>query len=194
MNLKTASWREGELMLRCRGYLSRLWLLRATVCGETMERGCRGLSGDEGQSLVEFALIFAALFAMLFGIFELCLASYTYHYVSESAREGTRYAVVRGSSCALMPDCNAAAAQIQTYVQGLGYPGINPTNMTVTTNWLSPSPGPPNPTWSACTVAPCNAPGNLVQVQVNYAFPLGIPFWGSRTINISSTSQMVISQ
>lgn len=193
MNRKTTTgWREGELMLRWRGYLSRLWLLRATVRGETMERGCRGLSGDEGQSLVEFALIFAALFAMLFGIFELCLASYTYHYVSESAREGTRYAVVRGSSCALMPDCNATAAQIQTYVQGLGYPGINSTNMTVTTNWLSPGVGPLNPT--ACSTGPCNAPGNLVHVQVNYAFPLRIPFWGSSTINISSTSQMVISQ
>lgn len=196
-NLKTASWRGGGLMLGWRGYFSRFRLLRASGRQETMEHGFRGRIGDAGQALVEFALIFPVLSAMIFGVFEFAIAFYTYHYVSYAAREGTRYAIVRGSlSCtdsATMPGCNATADQISTYVKGFGYPGINPASTTVNTTWLSPTAGA-NPTWSACTVAPCNAPGNLVQVQVNYAFPLGIPFWGSSTINISSTSQMVISQ
>jgi len=31
-------------------------------------------------------------------------------------------------------------------------------------------------------------------VAVTYAYPLTIPFWGDKTINLNSTSQMVISQ
>jgi Flp pilus assembly protein TadG len=181
-------------MLRLRG--CKISFLASPVTGRrestTHRRGI--FPGEAGQSAVEFALIFAALFSLLFGILELCLAGYTYHYVSEAAREGTRYALVRGSACTGMPDCNATAAQIGTYVKGRGYPGINaPIYMTVTTYWLSPTAGSP-PTWSSCSTSPCNIPGNMVQVTVLYAYPLGIPFWGSRTINMSSTSQMVISQ
>jgi hypothetical protein len=130
---------------------------------------------------------------LLIGIIELALAGYTYHYVSEAAREATRYAIVRGSSCAGMPDCNASAAQISTYVKGLGYGGIDPNKMTVTTTWWSPSVIAPSPVWTQCAGV-CNAPGNMVQVGVTYAFPLTIPFWKSATVNLSSTSQMLISQ
>lgn len=180
------------MMLRWRGNLSELWLLPKTGREETMAQGCRRFSGEEGQALVEFALISAAFFSLLLGIFEMSLGLYTYHYISEVAREATRYAVVRGSACVGMPDCNASAAQIQTFVKDLGYPGIDATDyMTVTTTWLSPSSGS-NPTWTTCTS--CNTPGNMVQVTVNYALPLAIPFWGNKSINISSTSQMVISQ
>jgi hypothetical protein len=130
--------------------------------------------------------------AVLFGIFQTCLAVYTYDYVSEMAREGTRYAIVRGSSCTGMTDCKITSAQLQTYLQGIQYPGTNPTkHMTVTATWLTPS-GPPNPTWTICTTGTCNLPGNLVRVDVVYAFPIAI--WEQAAISIKSTSQMVISQ
>ena len=180
-------------MPRWQGGLSRLEPLRVTGRRETTKQRCGRLCGDQGQSIFEFALIFAILFTLLMGIIGMALAGYTYHYVSEAAREGTRYAIVRGSSCAGMPDCNASAAQISTYVKGLGYGGINSSHMTVDTTWWSPSVIAPSPVWSQCA-GTCNAPGNMVKVGVTYAYPLSIPFWRNVTINLSSTSQMVISQ
>ncbi len=136
------------------------------------------------------ALVSMVLFAMLFGIIEFSLALYTFNYVSDAAREGTRYAIVRGTSCNVLTNCNVTAAQIQTYIQKLGYPGMNPSNTTVTTTWFSPSAAPV--TWTACG-SPCEAPGNAVQVTVTYSFPLSIPFVPKETLSLHSTSMMVIA-
>lgn len=146
-------------------------------------------SGEKGASLLETALGMLILLPMIFGIIEISLALYTYHFISEAAREGTRYAIVRGDSCMGMNGCDASAAQIQSYLQNLGYPGIDPNAMTVNTVWSAyPAGGTCNPN------ANCKNRGNLVQVTVNYQYPLTIPFIPARTISMSSTSQMVISQ
>jgi Flp pilus assembly protein TadG len=180
-------------MLGWRGYRSRLRGLLSPGRAERVKQICTGLhDGEEGASIVEFALVGTLMCAVLFGIFQTCLAVYTYDYVSEIAREGTRYAIVRGASCAGMTDCKITGAQLQTYLQGIQYPGTNPTNhMTVTTTWFTAG-SPPSPAYTLCTVGTCNLPGNLVKVDVVYAFPLAI--WGHSAINIKSTSQMVISQ
>jgi Flp pilus assembly protein TadG len=138
---------------------------------------------EEGSTLVEFALCSGVLFMSLFGVFGLCGALYSYNFVSEAAREATRYALVRGSACTGFADCNMTSAQINSLVQNLGYPGLNPSNMTAAA------------TWSGSNV-PINAPGNTVSVTVTYNFPLTIPFWprSGSIIHMSSTSSMVISQ
>lgn len=147
---------------------------------------------EEGGSLVEMALISAMTMTMIIGIIEASFAVYTYHYISEAAREGARYAIVRGSYCTSLTNCNATAAQIQTYVKNLGYPGINSTaNMTVTTTWYSASTSLPT-SWTLCAGV-CNDPGNAVNVKVAYNFPFMIPFVQKSTLALSSTSQMVIS-
>lgn len=147
---------------------------------------------EEGGSLVEMALILSMTMTMLIGTIEASLAVYTYHYISEAAREGARYAIVRGSNCTSLTNCNATAAQIQTYVKNLGYPGINSTaNMTVTTTWYSASTSLPT-SWTLCAGV-CNDPGDAVKVKVNYNFPFMIPFVQQSTLALSSTSQMVIS-
>ena len=130
------------------------------------------------------------LFTMLVGLMKVCLAIYTYHYVSEAAREGARYAMVRGSACtSFSTACPAAASDIQTYVQGLGYPGITSSLMTVTTSWAT------YPTGKVCTPsATCNNPTDMVTVTASYAFPLNIPGLVSHTYTMTSTSQMLISQ
>ncbi len=156
---------------------------------------------EDGRSIVEFAFACAVLFGMLFGIVYFCMALYTYHYISEAAREGSRYAIVRGSTCHAntpgLTNCGTSGitnTQLQTYLQDLGYPGIDAANrMTVTTTWYSPSAAQP-PVWSKCTAGTCNLPGNIVNVQVTYTYPLSIPFYGRRTISMTSTSQMVIAQ
>jgi Flp pilus assembly protein TadG len=146
---------------------------------------------EHGSALVEFALSATILLALVFGVLAMCMALYTYHFISEAAREGTRYAMVRGSSCATYSNftsaCPASAAQIQTYVQDLNFPGIIPNNMSVATTWPT--------TGSSCTpsVTPCNNPGNLVQVTVTYTFPLSLPFVTTRSLTMTSSSRTVIA-
>jgi Flp pilus assembly protein TadG len=161
----------------------------------------RGILREDGRSIVEFAFACAVVFGMLFGVIYFSMALYTYHYISEAAREGSRYAMVRGSTCHAntpgLTNCGTSgitSAQLQTYVQDLGYPGINAaSNMVVTTTWYTASSTQPT-TWTACRTGTCNAPGNIVKVQVAYTYPLSIPFYGKKTLSMTSTSQMVIAQ
>jgi Flp pilus assembly protein TadG len=153
-------------------------------------QGLRRARSEQGAGLVEMALSIAVLLSLVLGIMELSMALYTFHFISEAARDGARYAIVRGSSCpASLSGCPAAGASVdvQTYVRGLGFPGITPGLMTATTTF---------PSGTGCTpqATPCNNPGNLVRVVVVYQFPLSIPFLAARTLRMSSTSQMVISQ
>jgi Flp pilus assembly protein TadG len=150
------------------------------------------LDAEEGATLIEVAVSFALMIALIVTIFQISLALYASHFVADAAREATRYAIVRGSSsCSNSPNltnCNATAEQIKSWVRNLGYPGIDPQRLNATTTW--PSGG------VDCypSASPCNNPGSLVNVVVTYEFPLSIPFWKSATINLQSTSQMVISQ
>jgi len=129
--------------------------------------------------MVELALTVLVLLTVMFGVVEFSRALYTYHFVSNAAREATRYAMVRGASCTSWGTaCPASATDIQNYVKGIVPTGIDPSAITVTTTWN-----------------PDNKPGSSVQVTVQYnlhslfAF---LPSSGSRTL--TSTSQMVISQ
>ena len=154
-------------------------------------RWLRSARKEDGAAIVEFTLSAIILVSLVFGVIGLCMAMYSFHFVSYAAREGTRYAIVRGSSCpAILPGCPApgTGVDVQTYLRGLTYPGIVPGNMTVTTTWPT--------TGSACTpsVTPCDNPGNLIQVTVSYQFPLRIPYVPAQTLTMNSTSQMVISQ
>lgn len=149
--------------------------------------GLRCLLNCEGQTLVETAVSLSILFALTIGIILSGLALYSYNFVAESAREGSRFAMVRGSSCT-SPCAQATSASVQSYVQNLGYLWLNSSNLTVTTTWPD--------TGYSCTpsVSPCNNPGNNVMVQVTYLFPWNIPFTPSGTLSLTSTSEVVISQ
>jgi Flp pilus assembly protein TadG len=152
------------------------------------------MRGEEGSVLVESVLSIIILLTFLFGVMEAGLAIYSYHFISEAAREGTRYAIVRGSlagtaNCTAPgpPTCKAQSADIQTYVKGLGFPGINPANMTVTPTWSV------YPNSSSCpATGPCNSPGNLITIQVQYNFPLRVPFVPPQTYAMTSTAAMII--
>jgi Flp pilus assembly protein TadG len=157
-----------------------------------------GNSNEEGAALVEMALSSAMFLCILFSVFFVVLALYSFHFVADAAREASRYASVRGSQCSTntpsLPNCNiSTSAPLQAWVRGLNYPDASRLNVNAT--WLrATSTGTPGTmTWTACP-PPCNAPGNMITVNVTYAYPLSIPFWKSTTINIGSTSSMVISQ
>jgi Flp pilus assembly protein TadG len=101
----------------------------------------RRLRGEEGSALVEFAISSTVLFLCLFGILGLCGALYTYNFVVDAAHEATRYAIVRGSACSRLTNCNlSSSTTLQTYVRSLGYPGINPNNLTVAATWSPTAP------------------------------------------------------
>jgi len=138
------------------------------------------LGTDEGGSMIEFAVTLPILFALIFCFMETCMALYTYEMISDSAREGTRYAMVRGASCpsTAHPTCEATATQVNTYVSGLGWPNVG--GGAVTPNTTYPD-GDENV-------------GSHVQVTVSYAFKIAMPFVPTKSISLSSTSKTTIIQ
>lgn len=167
----------------------------------------RKIAGEDGGSLVEMALCCMVLMPLMFGVIEFSLAMYAYHFIAEAAREGSRYAMVRGSkSCSNAPSLDnactvlvasplatgASSNNIQSYVKSLGFPFAN--QLSVSTTWRSYSADANgHATWTACASA-CNIPGNQVQVTVTDNFPIAIPYWKQVTFPMSSSSTMVISQ
>ena len=89
-------------------------------------------TGEQGSELIEFAFAATLLFVLIFGIIGFAQAAYTYHFVSNVAREATRYASVRGRACTGLPDCLIDENQIRTYAKNLAPAGINPSLLDVT--------------------------------------------------------------
>jgi Flp pilus assembly protein TadG len=134
-------------------------------------------STERGSAVVEFAVAFTMLFLFLFSIMDLSRALYAYHFIADAAREGTRYAMVRGATCtSYSTACPASATDIQNYVKNVPA-GINPASLTVTTTWT-----------------PNNNPGSVVQVQVQYSFQPIFPLVRKGALLMTSSSQVVISQ
>lgn len=139
--------------------------------------------------MVEFALVLIGFLTLLFGLLDFGRALYVYNFVSYAARDGVRYAMVRGA------DCTTFTTDCPTKLDGSGVtnylettvlpPGINPSALTLTTTWPGGNPG--------CTGA-VNSPGCVVNVKVQYNFSFIIPFVPKLTSLMTSTSQMVISQ
>jgi Flp pilus assembly protein TadG len=150
------------------------------------------LRSESGSALIEAALSITVLLILLFGVIEISLALYSYHFISNAAREGTRYAVVRGSTWGTQCDtynsaaCTASQTDIQNYVQSLAFPGIDSGSVVVTPIWSASLGGTSCPS--------CNASKDFVQIQVQYTFPLAVPFVSSHSFTMTSTSEMVIAQ
>lgn len=56
--------------------------------------GRRRAGGEDGQALVEFALIAPILLVLVFGIFDLGMAWNAYQVITDAAREGARSGVI----------------------------------------------------------------------------------------------------
>lgn len=162
--------------------------------------------GESGVSLVETALTMMILLGVLFGTIQISMAVYSYHFISDAAREGARYAVVRGATWETAPwnsngnggacdgtgtagsgyassGCTASTTDIQDYVSNFSFPGINISTGDVAVSYL---------TSSMCAAA-SNTPGCVVQVKITYPL-LNFPGLIKYTGNMTSTAQMVISQ
>ena len=152
-----------------------------------MRRSVGQKNGEAGSALVEFALASVVILTVLFGIIDMGRALYSYDWVSDAARRGTRYAMVRGtSSCPGPPqltDCKADLDHIKTYVESNAF-GIDHSAVTVTASCWPPS--------HAFTLPPC-APGKTIEVTVKYNFaflsPLTPHSWTMTSSSLRTVSQ-----
>ncbi len=126
---------------------------------------------SSGQAAVQFAALLVPALTLLFGIMQGAEVANAYNWVTYAARDGARYAMVRGSGAS----SPATSSSVSSYVKGEAQ-GLNTQNLTVTTTW------PTN-----------NSPGSVVKVQVTYNFAPFSRLWSTAQIPMTSTSQMVIS-
>jgi Flp pilus assembly protein TadG len=159
--------------------------------------GCTALESSrlkrqKGGTLVEFALVVILLLTMFFGIAGFGHALYAYHFVSNVAREATRWAIVNGSTCATDSSCTAPATptDIDTFVKNHAPEGIDPSKISTVVTF---NPAGSNPPAICATAGNADAPGCTVEVTVNYNFKFIFPFIRSTPLPMSSTSQMVIA-
>jgi Flp pilus assembly protein TadG len=140
---------------------------------------------ERGASLPETAIVMGVVLALLFAIIDFGRAMYTYASVAQLARQGARWAIVRGAQCTQLDHCGAVSTDVQTFVQGQSIGVMSANSISVTATW------PP----SGCpTGLPAKSPGCIVIVTVSYPFSFMLPFLPTRQFVMSSTSQMIISQ
>ena len=152
-----------------------------------MMRRLRARDKDKGSGLVEFALAVVAILIVLFGIIDIGRALYAYNWLSDAARRGTRYAMVRGTKCTgLLSACPATPNDVQTYITSLA-DGIDTSQLTVTSQCFAPGNASPGS-------LPCAAPG-WVKVTVQYQFHLVSPVMAPiNNWTMHSDSQRTVQQ
>src|SRR5687767_3857600 len=124
------------------------------------------LRNRRGAVLVEFVLVSLILMFTIIGIIEFGRAVWTHNSIGHAAREGARWAIVRGNESGRVADTAAVRAHVFTRV------GVRP--LTVTTVW-----------------SPNKNPGSTVTVTVQHSFRAVVPIVPQ--ITLSSRSRMVIS-
>jgi Flp pilus assembly protein TadG len=170
--------------VRDQNWLAAADFARAGRALQAVFRPLRGFASrdarsEDGQAIVEAAITLPIIVFFVFTMIEVCLVFYSYCMISECAREGTRYAVVHGSACetASNASCTKTAAQVNTYVQTLGWPNLGMGALTANTTFPSGQ-----------------TQGNPVTVTVTYVFPINMPFLKKRNLSMSSSSTMYIIQ
>jgi Flp pilus assembly protein TadG len=179
-----------------------------------MAQGSAGGRTERGSTLLEFALVIIVLLTMMFGIIDFARALYAYHFVANAAREGSRYASVRGSTWIINPcvnfssaGCSADNSNVQAFVANLATGiGLGDTGSSAVLTANLGSANPPNGRTDCVGAAPI-PPGCVAVVEVDYGFSFILPFLPNRvctyaapsgeimgSICMTSTSQMVVTQ
>jgi len=171
---------------------------------------------ERGATLFEYAVVFMTFLALVFGIDAFGHALFVYHQLDHATKEATRYAAVRGATCATdntsggsCTALNSATstagpttnADVTAYIASITPQSINSGNFTITTCGVAGTGA------SMCTgsttvskAANCdpnsgglvNNPGCVVSVQIQYTYNFIFPVFGTVPINMSSAAQMVI--
>jgi len=142
-------------------------------------------NGEQGSALVEFAVSVLILLTVVFGIVDVGRALYAYDWVSNAARLGTRFAMVRGGTCTqLSGGCPAIQSDVVTYINS-NAPGINTSDVTVKTHCIVGQ--------TSFGLLPC-AVGTQVYVEVQYSFSFISPLIPQHTWLMTSSSQVTVSR
>lgn len=175
---------------------------------------------ERGNTVLEAALIFLPMFAMIMGIIDIALAIWCQCTLTDAAREGTRFAVTysttyNGTSCASSEA--ACIADVVQYNSGNFLSGTNSQYITVnyyTANDLNnPAETCNNGTCTAnpngvstasmpqtlsngTVVSSVNQPGNIVEVVIsNYPWNWMVPlpnFSAGKGVKLSAESMDVL--
>jgi Flp pilus assembly protein TadG len=108
------------------------------------------LRSSDGQTLVEFAIVLPLLALLLFGVIQFGIVFNNYIDLTDAVRAGARTAAV--SRQTTDPTGPTGVTQ-QAVVNSAGDITINPTNVTVTSDWL---------------------PGDPVSVQATYPYSISL--------------------
>ena len=135
-------------------------------------RVIKPINRRSGAALVEAAFVVPVLLLLLYGVFCGAIMVITVDQVDTAAREGARWASVRGAGYAFdSKQLPATAADVSAYVKDQGVT-LDPNQMTVNTTWNSN-----------------NRPGNYVTVEVVYNWP-GLGPFGAQQF-VARSTQMV---
>ena len=115
-------------------------------------------------------MLLPVLMTMLLAACVFGVGTYYKSVVTYAAREGVRWASVRGST---NKEDVATPEEVKTIVESHA-PGLRP--LTVTTTW-TPS---------------TKAPGSVVRVDASYNYSLNVPFLPARTYVLSSSAEMIV--
>jgi Flp pilus assembly protein TadG len=137
-----------------------------------------------GQAMVEFALVIFFVFILFVSALQMILLMHAYNTLADAAKEGVRYAIVRGSGNTLCsgpgnPNANPvitcpdpSGVNVQTTVvnfAGLAFQNVTASEVTVDYDPNSANSG------AGGFGAACSAPGCLVRVTVAHTYS---PFFG----------------
>jgi Flp pilus assembly protein TadG len=156
----------------------------AAVIGSRM-RGVRKTraNGEDGSTLVEFAMMSGLFFLTVLGTMEYARMVFNSNMVSFAAREGARYAAVRGSTAGAN---TASVSDIQAYTAGRSVGVVAAGDVTVFCGTMAA-----NITTSCSTN---NQPGKYVQVRAQATFSTGVPLLPVHSVVLSSKAQLLISR
>ncbi len=133
------------------------------------------------MALIETALSFMIVVFVMFWMWELVMALYTYNVLSDAAKEGVRYAIVHGtgnSSCdGPSTGCDSSATNTVAKVRDYAAYSLHDIS-AITINVTYPDSS--------------SAPGNRVKVAVGYSY---IPYinlpWAAPTLVTGATGRIV---
>jgi Flp pilus assembly protein TadG len=128
------------------------------------------IKNDEGGAMAEFAIASTVFIIILLGILEFGYAAWAKNDVAADAREGARWAMVRGGQSGARV---ATDPSVSTYVKSKSMLG---NSITVTTNWEDPVG---------------KAPGTTVAVTVSHFVPRRGPFLADHT-DVSTSTMLIV--
>jgi Flp pilus assembly protein TadG len=133
--------------------------------------------GTPGEGMTEFALGTTVFLLLMFAAIEMAMVVYSYNTISHAARECVRYAIVHSPT----GPSPATTAQIKTAT--ITYADLPAPNQLV--------PGDVTVTWPADPNLPSSDDAQCT-IALNYS--LRIPFLPSKTLPLTATARMLVSQ